>query len=160
MAPPTSTPSTTSTEATSHVRQPNAFQRFGELIATHRVLIAVLAGVALLLGVAFPFAIAYDDRVDTQRSGYNDAAAVVRLQQALIGDHKEPVAFTVSAGQSHRIGDETFTASEGTTVEVTTKDGGYCVRVTTASPDIDDWTYDSLDATQEYDEKPNGACGP
>jgi hypothetical protein len=143
---------------TSTIREPNALQRFGEAFAAHRILIAVLAGITLLLAIAFPFAIAYDAKIDRQRAGYNDAAAVVRMQTALMQENKPPVEFAITEGESQQIGAETFTAGEGNSVEVTTHDGGFCVRVVTSADDVEDWTYDSLDTEEEYEEQPGGAC--
>jgi hypothetical protein len=131
-----------------------ASTRFG----THRVLVAVLVGVGLLIAASFPFALAYDARIDQQRSGYNDAAAVVRMQNVLIGEGQPAIAFESGPGEPVRIGDETFRAGPGNHVVSQVTPDGLCVQVRNDDPDVRSWTYDSADGEHPYNEAAGGAC--
>ncbi len=128
-------------------------------LGTHKILIGVLVGVGLVLGISFPFALSYDEGLDAQRSGYNDAAAVARMQDLLISNRRPPLEFEARPGESVQIGRETFTAGPGSTVVTVAAEGGYCVQVTNADPSVRRWTYDSLDVEKEYADQPGGACG-
>lgn len=138
---------------------PTSPKRAVGVLGAHKILIGVLVGVGLALGVSVPFALSYDARLDAQRSGYNDAASVVRMQNALTDGGQPPVALEARPGSSTRIGGETFTPSKGNTVVVVLADGGYCVQVTSEDSSVRRWTYDSLDSEKEYADEPGGACG-
>lgn len=133
-----------------------ASPRFG----THRVLVAVLVGVGLLIALSFPFALAYDNSIDEQRSGYNDASTLARMQNVLVEEDKQPVAFESGPGEPVQIGDETFRASAGNHVVSQVKPDGICIRVHNVDPEIRSWTYDSADGDRPFDDLPGGACGP
>jgi hypothetical protein len=131
-----------------------ASTRFG----THRVLVAVLVGVGLVIALSFPFALAYDAKIDRQRAGYNDAATVVRMQTALISSGEEPVAFESGPGEPVQIGDETFRAGPGNHVVSQVTPDGICVQVQNDDPGVRAWTYDSADGEHPYDDISGGAC--
>lgn len=134
-----------------------AMPRSDSSVSTQRIFVAVLVGVGLLIALSFPLALHYDDKVDRQRSGYNDAATVVRMQEVLLTQDKKPVAFDIGPGESVKIGHDTFTAGPGDHVVSEVNDQGLCVRVT--NPDTRAWTYDSADSEHPYDDISRGACG-
>jgi hypothetical protein len=127
--------------------------------SSHRLFLAVLIGVGLVIALSFPFALAYDQKIDRQRTGYNDASTVVRMQRVLLDKGDEPVAFESGPGEPVEIGDQTFRASPGNHVVSQVSEEGLCVRVRNDDPDIRSWTYDSADGDLAYDDLPGGACG-
>lgn len=128
--------------------------------SSHRLFLAVLIGLGLVIGLSFPFAVAYDRKIDRQRIGYTDASTVVRMQAALAAEGKDYVAFESGPGEPVQIGDQTFTASPGDFVVSQVNAQGLCVRVRNVDPDIRSWTFDSADGEKAYDDIPGGACGP
>jgi hypothetical protein len=127
--------------------------------SSQRLFLAVLVGFGLVIALSFPFAIAYDEAIDLQRSGYNDASTVVRMQTDLMNEGGEPVAFESGPGEPVRIGDQTFRASPGNHVLSQVNEEGLCVRVRNVDPEIRSWTYDSADGENPYNDIPGGACG-
>jgi hypothetical protein len=127
--------------------------------SSHRLFLVVLVGIGLVIALSFPFAVAYDKKIDRQRIGYTDASTVVRMQAALKAEGEDFVAFESGPGEPVKIGDQTFTASPGDHVVSQVNAEGLCVRVRNDDPDIRSWTYDSADGEKAYDDIPGGACG-
>lgn len=125
----------------------------------HRIIIGALTGIVLVLGIGFPLAIAYDSKVDSMRTAYDDAADMAELQQMLVDDEEPVQELDLEPGQTATVGSATFTPRPGNSVSVTGTAEGFCVQATNEDPEIPGYTFDSAEPRHEYDEIRGGACG-
>lgn len=84
--------------------------------------------VVLVLLAALPLVLRFDAGHDRMRPMYVDVETMAELQTRHIEANGTGVPADLGPGESILVGGQTFTTSPGTTLQVTTSEGGYCVQ--------------------------------
>ncbi|HEX4976260.1 MAG TPA: hypothetical protein VFV40_00200 [Nocardioides sp.] len=90
--------------------------------------VLALGAVLLLIAVLLPLAQRLDAGVDVRRPLYEDVMEVAAMEYLAVKSDGHPTAVTVGPHETVEIGGESFTPTEGVTVEVRRDGIGYCVR--------------------------------
>jgi hypothetical protein len=93
-----------------------------------RVPLLITIAVFVVLLACLPLVLMLDKGIDSDRPMYHDMDDMLRLQATYIATGQPPVEVQLSDGQSTKIGETTFTVSDGVTLTVrATQDDAFCV---------------------------------